>query len=91
MKLIYKPFGILLGVLGGIAGRQVFNQVWQKVDDQEPPTATTKDTSLPRLLSAVALQGAIFALVKMVVNRGGAKAWNHLFGIWPGEKRPDRK
>ena len=39
--------------------------------------------------AAVALQGAIFALVKMVVQRSGAKAWRYFFGIWPGEKRPD--
>lgn len=33
MRLIYKPFGIILGILGGIAGRQAFNIVWGKVAD----------------------------------------------------------
>jgi Protein of unknown function (DUF4235) len=89
MKLIYKPIGIILGILGGIAGRQVFNQVWQRFDDEEPPKPTTRETTLPRLISGVALQGAIFALVKMVIARGGAKAWNHLFGVWPGDERPE--
>jgi xanthosine utilization system XapX-like protein len=89
MKIIYKPFAIILGLLGGLVGRQVFNQVWQRVDDEEPPEPTTRDTKILRLLAAVALQGAIFALVKMVVQRSGAKAWRYFFGIWPGEKRPD--
>jgi hypothetical protein len=89
MTLIYKPIAIILGLLGGIAGRQVFNKVWAKVDEEEPPEPTTRDTGLPRLLAAVALQGAIFALVKMVIQRGGARTWRYLFGIWPGEKRPD--
>jgi hypothetical protein len=89
MTLIYKPIGIILGILGGIAGRQVFNQVWQRIDDEEPPEPTTRDRSLRRILLAVALQGAIFATVKMLIQRGGARAWRHLFGIWPGEKRPD--
>jgi xanthosine utilization system XapX-like protein len=91
MKLIYKPFAIILGLLGGLVGRQVFNQVWQRVDDEEPPEPTTRETGIPRLLAAVALQGAIFALVKMAIQRGGARAWRHLFGIWPGEERPDPK
>jgi hypothetical protein len=89
MTIIYKPIAIVLGILGGILGRQVFNQVWQRIDDEEPPEPTTRDTSLKRVLAAVALQGAIFAIVKMAIQRGGAKAFNHFLGIWPGEKRPD--
>jgi Protein of unknown function (DUF4235) len=89
MTIIYKPFGIILGVLGGILGRQAFNQVWAKVDAEEPPEPTTRDTSLRRIVMAVALQGAIFALVKMGVQRVGARIWRYFFGIWPGEKRPD--
>jgi len=89
MKLIYKPISIVLGILGGLVGRQVFNQVWQRVDAEEPPEPTTRDSSILRVMAAVVLQGAIFSLVKMVIQRGGAKAWRHLFGIWPGEKRPD--
>jgi hypothetical protein len=89
MTIIYKPFAIVLGILGGILGRQVFNQVWQRIDDEEPPEPTTRDTSLRRVIAAVALQGAIFAIVKMAIQRGGAKAFNHFLGVWPGEKRPD--
>ena len=89
MTIIYKPIAIILGIIGGILGRQAFNQAWSKVDNEEPPEPTTRDTSLHRVIMAVAMQGAIFALVKMAVQRTGAKAWRHLFGIWPGEKRPD--
>ena len=89
MKIIYKPFAIILGLLGGLVGRQVFNQVWQRVDKEEPPEPTTRDVSIPRVIAAVALQGAIFSIVKMFIQRGGARTWRYLFGIWPGEKRPD--
>ena len=89
MTLIYKPIAIILGILGGIVGRQVFNQVWSKLDNEEPPEPTTRDAALPRLVAAVAMQGAIFALMKMVIQRGAARVWRYLFGIWPGEKRPD--
>ncbi len=89
MTALYKPIGIILGLLGGILGRQVFNQVWSKIDEEDPPTPTTRDTPYAKLLPAIALQGAIFALVKMAVARGGANVWNWLFGVWPGEKAPD--
>ncbi len=89
MTALYKPIGIILGLLGGILGRQIFNQVWSKIAEEDPPTPTTRDTPYAKLLPAVALQGAIFALVKMAVARGGANVWNWLFGVWPGEKAPD--
>ena len=89
MTLIYKPIGLILGIIGGIAGRQAFNQVWQRIDAEEPPEPTTRDASLRRVAMAVALQGAIFAVVKMLIQRGGARTWQHLLGVWPGEKRPD--
>jgi xanthosine utilization system XapX-like protein len=89
MTFIYKPIGLILGILGGIVGRQVFNQVWQRLDKEEPPEPTTRDTSILRVLAAVALQGAIFSVVKMFIQRGGAKTWQYFLGVWPGEKRPD--
>jgi hypothetical protein len=89
MTLIYKPIGLILGIVGGILGRQAFNQIWQRVDNEEPPEPTTRDRSLARIVLAVALQASIFALVKMGVQRVGARAWQYLFGVWPGEKRPD--
>jgi hypothetical protein len=89
MKLIYKPFGIILGLLAGAVGRKVFDVVWTKIDDEDPPKPTTELTSWPRVLTAAAIQGMIFAVVKAAVNRAGAKSYAHLTGVWPGEKVPD--
>ena len=89
MTLIYKPIGTILGILGGLIGRQIFNQIWQRVDHEEPPEPTTRDSSPARVYAAVALQGLIFAVVKAIIQRGGARTWNYFLGVWPGEKRPD--
>ena len=89
MKAIYKPFGIIIGLAAGILARQVFNQVWGHLDDREPPKPTTEETTWRRLLAATALQGAILAVTKAVVNRGGAKGYSYVTGVWPGEKRPE--
>jgi hypothetical protein len=89
MGVIYKPFGIVLGILGGLLGKRVFNFVWEKLDEQDPPKATTQETTWQRLLAAAAVQGMIFRTVRVVVDRYGALGWNYLTGSWPGEKRPD--
>ena len=91
MRLIYKPIGIVLGVLSGIVvARPVFNQVWGAFADEEPPTATTRDINWSRLLLAAAVQGMVFRVVRVLVDRGLANVWAGLTGTWPGEKRPAR-
>ena len=51
MKLIYKPFGIILGILGGLLGKQLFDFVWTKIDDEEPPEATTQEARWGKILA----------------------------------------
>ena len=89
MGAIYRPFGIILGILAGLAGKRIFNFVWTKIDDEDPPKPTTQETSWGKLLSAAAVQGIIFRMTRVVVDRYGAIGFNYLTGIWPGEKRPD--
>ena len=89
MGLIYKPFGIVLGILAGLLGKRVFDFVWEKVDDEEPPEATTQASTWGRVLVVAAVQGVIFRMVRVAVARWGAIGWHYLTGTWPGEKRPD--
>ncbi|MEA2156233.1 MAG: hypothetical protein QOE11_2373 [Solirubrobacteraceae bacterium] len=91
MKILYKPFGIVIGILAGFLARQVFNQVWGHIDDREPPKATTEESSWGQVLGAAAVQGATFAVTKAAVNRSGAKGFERLTGFWPGEKRPEKE
>lgn len=89
MGLIYKPFGIILGILAGLLGKRLFDFAWTKLDDEEPPEPTTKEATWARVLAAAAVQGVIFRVTRVVVNRYGAKGWYHLTGTWPGEKKAD--
>jgi hypothetical protein len=89
MGLIYKPIGIVLGIVAGLLGRKAFDFVWTKIDDQEPPEPKTEEASWRRILAVAALQGVIFRTVRVVVDRYGAIGWRYLTGVWPGEKRPD--
>ena len=89
MGLIYKPFGLLLGILAGLLGRRIFNFAWEKLDDEDPPKGTTQEATWPKVIAAAALQGVIFKTVRVVVDRYAAIGWSYLTGVWPGEKRPD--
>ncbi len=89
MGVIYKPIGIVLGILAGLLGKRIFNFVWEKIDDEDPPKPTTEETSWRKLLAAAAVQGVIFRTVRVTVDRYGALGWHYLTGNWPGEIRPD--
>ena len=89
MKLIYKPFGIILGLLAGLVSKKLFDAVWGVFDKEEPPKPTTQEADWPKVLGAAAVQGLTFKVTRAAVDRAGAKGFNYLTGIWPGEKRPD--
>jgi hypothetical protein len=44
-----------------------------------------EEYSWREVLPAAALQGAIFALVKAVIHRNGARGFQKLTGTWPGD------
>ena len=90
MKVLYKPFGLILGILAGLVGRRLFDYAWTKIDDEDPPKGTTQEADWSKVIAAAALQGVIFKTVRVVVDRYAAMGWSYVTGVWPGEKRPDR-
>ena len=85
-KLIYRPFGLVFSVLGGILASIVFKQVWKRVSNHEdPPKPRESEYGLKELLSAALLEGAIYGVVKAALDRGGARSFQKLTGTWPGD------
>lgn len=83
-KVAYRPVGILLGIAAGAAAGAVFRQVWKlTAGDGEAPDATDEDRGWGEILAAAALQGAIFAVVRAAVDRGGAIGVRRITGQWP--------
>jgi hypothetical protein len=86
IKLMYKPFGIIAGVLGGLLAGIVFKQVWKLIaHEEDAPESDDVQRGWGEVLVAATIQGAIFALVKAAVDRGAAEATLKLTGIWPGK------
>ncbi|HSC03477.1 MAG TPA: DUF4235 domain-containing protein [Solirubrobacteraceae bacterium] len=89
MKILYKPFGIIAGLIGARIATAIFKAVWARIDEEEPPKPTTEDASFPKVVAAAALEAATMASIGAVVDRAGARAFHHLTGFWPGEKQED--
>ena len=88
MKLLYKPFAIIAGVIGGKVGQSIFKSLWAKLDDSEPPAPTAPNGApLPKIVGAAALEAATVAGAKAVVDNASARSFHYLTGIWPGEKK----
>jgi Protein of unknown function (DUF4235) len=86
MKLLYKPFGLIVSVLGGVLAGALFRRVWRAVaDDREAPSAKDRDRTWREVLAAAAIQGAVFGVVKALIDRAGATGFARLTGIWPGK------
>jgi hypothetical protein len=85
-KIIYKPVGSLVGILGGVLASAVFNKLWGKVAGQdEAPDPTDRKATWTEVLIAATIQGAIFGLVKAAVDRGGATGYRKVTGEWPDD------
>ncbi|MFE2492187.1 DUF4235 domain-containing protein [Streptomyces mirabilis] len=84
-KIAYKPLGMAMGALSGMLAGAAFKQVRKRLGhDDDTPNATDEHRTRPEVLSAAALQGAIFAGVTAAVDCGGATAIRRLTGTWPG-------
>ncbi|GAA0924408.1 DUF4235 domain-containing protein [Pseudonocardia zijingensis] len=81
LKAAYKPLGIVVGVLGGVAANLVFGQIWKRISNEPtPPNATDEDYGTREVLLAAVLQGAVFGLVKTAVDRAGMRGFQRLIG-----------
>ncbi|GAA1406717.1 DUF4235 domain-containing protein [Kitasatospora putterlickiae] len=84
-KIAYKPVGLVLGAISGMAASLAFKQAWKMLGhEDDAPDATDENRSWREILLTAALQGAIFAVVKAAVDRAGATTTRRLTGTWPG-------
>ena len=90
VTILYKPIGIIAGILAGLFSARVFKFIWGKIDEEEAPKPNTEAASWAKILSAAALQGMVFKLVRALVDRKMAEGTRYLTGVWPGERRPDQ-
>ena len=87
-QILYRPWGLVASLLGGLLAGQIFQQVWKRLDpdsSDDPPTPLQSEYRLPKILVAALIQGAIFSAVRALINRGGARVFERWTGQWPGD------
>ncbi len=55
------------------------------IDDGEPPQPDQRDVPVGKMLAALAIEGAVFRVVKGLADNGTRRGVANLTGRWPGE------
>ena len=90
-KIAFTPVSLLSGLLAGLLASKLFEFIWGRFADEEAPEPDQRDISWPALIVAMTLEGAIFRLVRGLVDRGSRVAFARATGSWPGEAKPDKR
>ena len=86
-KMKYKALGLLAGLLGGMLASAIVRKVWELTPGHdEAPEAIDTRRSWSEILTAAALQGAIFAVIRAAVERAAAASTEKLTGEQPGHE-----
>lgn len=86
-RVLYKPLGLIVSVLGGLVAGAIFKRIWAAAaHEKDAPKATDARKGWGEVLAAATVQGAIFGGVKAAVDRAGATGFAKLTGAWPGQK-----
>ncbi len=88
VKILFTPVSIVAGLLAGMIGKRAFDGVWGLIDDEEAPKPKHREIEWKKLLAALLIEGAIFSLVKGLVDHGARRSFARLTGRWPGEEEP---
>ncbi|KQZ70689.1 DUF4235 domain-containing protein [Nocardioides sp. Root151] len=86
-KVLYRPVGLVTSVVAGLLASSVFRWVWKRAahgDRADPPKPLESEYALKEILAAAVVQGAIYAVVRALTERGGARAFERVTGDWPG-------
>ncbi|MCV7154412.1 DUF4235 domain-containing protein [Mycolicibacterium pyrenivorans] len=86
-KVLYRPIGLISSILGGLVAGMIFKQVWKHAapgEKSDPPKPLETEYPFKEILLAAAIQGAIYSVVKTIIDRQGARMFERATGEWPG-------
>ena len=86
MKVLYKPFAVIAGIIGAKIGERLFRALWAQLDSDEPPKPTRREASTGKVFAAAALEAAAHSGAKAVATRASARSFHYLTGFWPGDE-----
>jgi hypothetical protein len=89
MSLVFRPIGIVLGIVAGMGARKIFDALWGLIADEEAPNPEHREIEWLKLIPALLVEGAIFRLIRGLVDHHARRAFAGLTGTWPGQEAPE--
>ena len=80
---------MLSGIFAGALARRSFTLIWRAFEDGDPPEPDQRRVRLSRLALALAIEGAVFRLVRGLVDHLARRGFADVTGRWPGDTQPD--
>lgn len=87
MRLLFKPFGLIVGLIASRLAAALFARVWDRIDGNDVPDPDVREDPGGRAVLAAGLQSAIFGATSAATSRYGMHVFEHVFGRWPGKHR----
>lgn len=88
-KMIFLPVSVGGGLLAGLIGKRLFAVIWGVIDDQEAPEPEHRNISLLKLAVALLIEGALFSLIRGLLDHGSRHVFTRITGAWPGDEKPE--
>jgi len=85
IKLLFRPFAIVAGLLAGRTSRKAFDTLWRRIDRKPPPRPEERGVGAGKLALALVIEGAVFRAVRGLFDHGSRRWFAKLTGRWPGE------
>lgn len=89
MKFIFIPFSVTAGLMAGLLAKRVFKGLWGATAHVEPPDPKHREVDYAKLVTALALEGAVARLTRGMLDHGARRGFARVTGTWPGEQAPD--
>ena len=71
-------------VIAGIVGQKVAAKLWQKATGNEVPDTAQREVSVSMLIPAAVLEGTLYKLSRMGIDRALRNAAQRSEGVWIG-------
>jgi hypothetical protein len=89
MSVVFRPIGIVLGIVAGMGARKLFDAIWGRISEEEAPNPEHREVNWGKFVAAMLVEGAIFRLIRGFVDHHSRRAWAGVTGTWPGQEEPE--
>lgn len=85
MAKVLNVLSFPLIVVSGIVGKKIATALWQRVTGAPPPDTAQEQVRWPELIPAAIVEGTLWQLSRMVLDRSLRRGVAVATGSWPGE------